>query len=472
MDRPAEPVNSEDFPSAQLAAKVRELRAAEHLTQGQLARRAGYTRTYVTLIESGTTVPGREVVERLDDALSAGGALLALRSEAESKRWAVLPEVARGRSLGAERLASTLDHTDDRLVLYETLMLGFDALGVDLHQRRFLKAIGASLGSIEALNRPRRWEGSVDPGSGASVLDDEGRVDPATVADISLAIGVHRRLYRRFSAEQLLPATLTHMRMASQLAKIAPRRLRDELVSSIGQASMLGGTLLLHDLGDPEIAGAYYKLTETAARRLDDQEMRAYLLGCTSFLACYGGDRREAVRLIEEAVQTARNGASPETRAWLHAVAGEIHATAGEAGAAMRSLEASRSTLDHADYQDPTWLGIGAFDQSKLDAYYGTCYLRMHDFKAACRSLTEALDGLPGSWLKHRCTALLDLALAQAGLDEVDAACEHGIEAIKIILTFQHAVNTDRLKKLRHMLDARSSSRAVREFDSYLSVVA
>jgi hypothetical protein len=35
MDGSAEPVNSEDFPSAQLAAKVRELRAARHLTQGE-----------------------------------------------------------------------------------------------------------------------------------------------------------------------------------------------------------------------------------------------------------------------------------------------------------------------------------------------------------------------------------------------------------------------------------------------------
>ncbi len=94
MDGSVEPVNSEDLPSARLAAKVRELRAAQHLTQAQIAKRAGYTRTYVTLVESGTIVPGREVVARLDDALSAGGALLALRSEAESKRWAVQPASA------------------------------------------------------------------------------------------------------------------------------------------------------------------------------------------------------------------------------------------------------------------------------------------------------------------------------------------------------------------------------------------
>jgi hypothetical protein len=82
-----------------------------------------------------------------------------LRAEADSKRWAVLPEVARGRSFVAERTASILDQTDDRLVLYETLMLGFDALGVDLHQRRFLKTIGASPGSIEALSRREGGKG-------------------------------------------------------------------------------------------------------------------------------------------------------------------------------------------------------------------------------------------------------------------------------------------------------------------------
>jgi len=49
-----------------------------------LARRAGYGRTYVTLLESGRIVPGREAIRRLGEALAAQEELLRLRAEAEA----------------------------------------------------------------------------------------------------------------------------------------------------------------------------------------------------------------------------------------------------------------------------------------------------------------------------------------------------------------------------------------------------
>jgi tetratricopeptide (TPR) repeat protein len=503
----------------QAGRELARLRQAAGLNQQQLAIRISYSRGQVAGAEAGTQSTAMGFWRACDQVLAAGGALVEARGrveaalkarrdaavrreeaerEARLQRWraehgfstayspvgiepglspqgtavgpaSILPP---GLAARAARDVSIFGQAEDRLILYETLIQAFDALRVNLNRRRFLQSIGVSTANIAAAGITSSWASHDGRGSAGSTPADAGQVDPCVVDDIEAVIGAHRRLYRQFSAERLLPATLGHLRMASYLAKSASSGVRDRLVSSIAEASMLAGTLLYHDLGDAQTASAYYTLTEAAAKRLDNQEMLAYLLGCMSFLACYSGSRVEATSLIDRAIEMADNSASPETRAWLHAVAGEIYASAGQATASMHSLEASKGALGNANYDDPSWLGIGAFNDAKLDAYYGTCYLRLHDFKSAVTSLSVALDRLHPSWLKHRCTTLSDLALAHAGLNEVDAACEYASEAIKIILTLQHAVNIDRLKRVRQVLQPHATNQAVQELDAYLSMVA
>ena len=53
----------------QVAAQVREIRRARHLSQRQLASRMQVPRTYISKIENGKAIPTLGSLERLADAL-------------------------------------------------------------------------------------------------------------------------------------------------------------------------------------------------------------------------------------------------------------------------------------------------------------------------------------------------------------------------------------------------------------------
>lgn len=70
-----------DDRSTKLGAELRRLRRARNLTQADLADRAGYSRAYVALVETGRERPSVEFLRRLEQALDAPGALLPLHSQ-------------------------------------------------------------------------------------------------------------------------------------------------------------------------------------------------------------------------------------------------------------------------------------------------------------------------------------------------------------------------------------------------------
>jgi transcriptional regulator with XRE-family HTH domain len=79
-------------PAQRLAEEVRRLRKAAGLSQPQLAALIGYTRQYVSLAERPSRgLPSAELVKAIDDALRAGGALEALRQQADAQRKACRP---------------------------------------------------------------------------------------------------------------------------------------------------------------------------------------------------------------------------------------------------------------------------------------------------------------------------------------------------------------------------------------------
>jgi len=70
-----------------LAEEIRRLRVAAGLSHAQLAVKVGYSREYVRRAESPVKgLPSAELTHALDRELGAGGALLALREEAEAAR--------------------------------------------------------------------------------------------------------------------------------------------------------------------------------------------------------------------------------------------------------------------------------------------------------------------------------------------------------------------------------------------------
>ncbi|HEU0127008.1 MAG TPA: helix-turn-helix transcriptional regulator, partial [Pseudonocardiaceae bacterium] len=79
----------------QLAEEIRTRRQTAGLSQPRLAARVGYTKQYVSLAERpGRGLPSASLVQALDDALDAGGALVMLQEQAEDARKACRPAAA------------------------------------------------------------------------------------------------------------------------------------------------------------------------------------------------------------------------------------------------------------------------------------------------------------------------------------------------------------------------------------------
>lgn len=85
----------------QLAAEIRIRRRVAGLSRPQLAALIGYTRQYVSLAERPKRgLPSAALVQAIDDALRAGGALVALQQQADGARKACRPGTSPGNVAG------------------------------------------------------------------------------------------------------------------------------------------------------------------------------------------------------------------------------------------------------------------------------------------------------------------------------------------------------------------------------------
>jgi transcriptional regulator with XRE-family HTH domain len=110
-----QPTNTEA--GLQVAAQVRDIRKARHLSQRQLAGRMQVPRTYISKIENGKAIPTLGSLERLADALEVDVCQLVrdTRSRREEEVGAILADPF------LAEIASLLPQLDS---LHRTLFLG------------------------------------------------------------------------------------------------------------------------------------------------------------------------------------------------------------------------------------------------------------------------------------------------------------------------------------------------------------
>ena len=308
----------------------------------------------------------------------------------------------------------------------------------------------------------------------AWALEQPSRVDLATVSDMETITAAHRRSYRQLSVHALLPQTESQFQAVTELLqRPQPLTLRQRLIATAGETAMLAGTLRFMDLDDFELGYSNLELAMMAAHEAEAGELGAFVLGCMGFHARYSGNRKEAVGLIEQARDAAARVASPLTQGWLAAVASEVHAVAGDVRASLGALEQAGHALGRADEDDEaSWIGIGTFNQAKLEAYHGVCYLQLGRPGDAVPALTRALDTLDPALKKHRCTALADLASGLIQLREVDEGCERASQSLTLAAELRHGVSIDRIRTLERQLPPSHRSPAVRRLREQLAAVA
>jgi hypothetical protein len=321
----------------------------------------------------------------------------------------------------------------------------------DLSRRRFLGGV-IGLSTLAAAGFPisaRSLSGTLAVGGAGRAW----RVSTQTADDLETLVGSYRRAYAgKAAATDLLPGTTGLMHLLIDLG----RRDQwpggtDRLASIVGQAAILVGLLQLMGPHDLRAAKVHYDLALRSAREANDWDLASYALGSLAFHAVHARRPADARAIIEVASDLAGRRGSPRTQAWAAALASELHARAGREVASRRSLEDARVALDRCR-DDPSWKGVGWFDDARLVSYDGGSLLLLGKYEAAEELLRLSLKRLDPLRLKHRSTTSADLAMVLALRGEVDESCARAEDALTFATEISHRESVDRVRGVHFRL--------------------
>jgi len=180
----------------------------------------------------------------------------------------------------------------------------------------------------------------------------------------------------------------------------------------------------------------------------------------------YAGRTHDARLLVERALAEAPRSSTLTTRAWLHAVAAEVHALARRGPMTLRSLGRSGELLGHADVHDvPEWLDF--YDSSRLRGFEGFSLLTVGRAAEARAALEATLASLPEHAEKQRAVTLADIASTYVQESDIPAAVEVAKHSFMLTARTRYATAGERLQKLRDQLKPWQDSKPVRELDEY-----
>jgi hypothetical protein len=277
------------------------------------------------------------------------------------------------------------------------------------------------------------------------------RISETGVSVFSDLVAAYRSVYGSTSADKLLPpvAGLVPIlidlidRQESPVLSAARRRV----TSLVGQAAVMAGVLSLMGRHDLAHARHYYELAATMAKESGDADLLVYARGSMSFCDVRAGRLRDGLqRLLAAEAEVARQ-ASPVTSAWFASLASELHARAGDSWMSRRSLERAEKSLEGSHHSMESWRGVGTFDRSKVLAYRGGNLVLLGRAREAEGVLTQVLNELPATRVKHRCTALGDLAIALAQQREPDQAAQKAMAALELATQLRHTESVIRVRR-------------------------
>jgi transcriptional regulator with XRE-family HTH domain len=462
-------VNGDLTGQALVARELRSHRERAGLSRTELARRAGYSRTYISNCEKpGSDLISRAVVTRIDEELGAGGVLIAAHQRAAAGRQARRGSVGndhfdraarphRGRA--APPVAASADRygdTDCSGRLVDTVRALAQLSGCEMDRRQFLAGTAFAAASfaepaLYALtDRPAE---RIARATGRSVAMEDVEIITESLRHL-------RKLDHRYGAgrvrEQvvyLLNAGVSAVTDGSYSGKVGKA-----LVGAVAQTSWLAGSMA-SDIGDHSLAQRYYIHTLNLAVRGGDRQYAANVLSHMSRLTVQisNGARSDEERLrhARQATSLARAGrmivgreATPVMSALLDAVEARGQALAGESGEARASVLSAEKHYDRARHADePEWLSF--YSEAELAADLGRCLRDSGDAREAAQLIGHALDGYESWRMRSRCFVQTDLASAHLVGGDYDQAAVLGHEAIETSMQVRSSRVLERIHSLR-----------------------
>lgn len=220
------------------------------------------------------------------------------------------------------------------------------------------------LGSLLAYDvGPDIWHRFGDGLDGRRSLDSESA---ATYAAIARA---QQRLYWSSPPTSLHELARSHAHLGARLLRSSTSaEVREQLARAVGESALLCGRLASFDLSDAVAARQAYGFALAASREAGDHPLAVGALAHAAFLPAFTGDYAAARALVAAARAHAGHGVGPLTRSWLHCVASEVEARAGEHARARHEIDLAEEAL-HGSGHEPAWLDF--YNPSRLDGFAG-----------------------------------------------------------------------------------------------------
>jgi transcriptional regulator with XRE-family HTH domain len=269
--------------AACLGAVLRRLRARRGLTQAALGRLAGYDGSYIGAVERAAVRPSRDLITRCDQALDAGGALLALWVLADQE-WSTRSAPPSPEGEWAVGWVAAQPPADPLAALLDDPGVPPPSTGPDPPPSTPPPPLPADPDPVlEAMELVRRAEAS--------------EVGVGTVAGVERAVERLRRAASGTPPELLMPAVAAQRRYVGRLIEVRltlGRRRR--LLAAAGWLSILLAQLHF-DLGEREAAAANRDAAQRLAAQAGQAELAAWAAEALAWWALADGRHRDALEL-------------------------------------------------------------------------------------------------------------------------------------------------------------------------------
>jgi transcriptional regulator with XRE-family HTH domain len=401
---------------------VRELARSAHLDAGHLSR-----------IENGKRPPSPELAFALDQALDAGGTLVALLADEPAPPWQLNGGLWRPED--SERLAAAV--VAERPSAENAVALA--------HQWLIAEP-------------PQVYEARVGRRIGRDLVEQvEHRVQQLRLLDDHVG---GADTHAMVTAE--LDATAALLRDGAYTEDVGRR-----LLVAIGELCQLAGWTL-SDAGRHDAAERVYLLGVRAAHAGGDVAGAANNLSSLAYQMANVGDPREAAILARSAYVGAKSAATATARALLGERVAWAAARTGEAADAERALGGVEADYEHRQPDDdPEWTYW--LDEAEVEIMAGRVWTQLARPLRAVPILERATAGYGDDTGRETSLYLTWLAESLLQANEVERAADAATRALRLSRNASSARAVDRVGEVRRQLAAYRGNAAVDAFEDEIS---
>jgi Helix-turn-helix domain len=417
---------------------LRQLRAQAGLSLRELGKRALYDYTRLSRAERGEILIPERQVQVLDDALHAGGLLVALRRGAAS-----VPGVVASRCSVAE----------SGPVILEIRLPGGGSITMGLSRRQFAQLLATGALS-SALPGSRSTE---DAARAARVLDEPARVDGEVLGYFRRALDEYYRADKMLGPRRLIGPVVAQIDVLDDLRRGARPPYADPLLRILARYGEMAGWLL-QDSGDLDAAASWSRQAGEWAQCAGDVNMAAYMLIRQANIAALADNHAGVVQLAA----AARRIPGPlDLKLIALALQQQArgHVRLGEHRDCFTLLDQATETLrEHPDVTDPDApVYLHHYDLRTLTEQSAACYLAAGRADVAATILEDAIAATSSTLVRDRghLTSKLAVAITRTTQPDPGRAASLGLQALSIA----RDTGSARIMRELRILDAQLTER-------------